>query len=326
MWSLLVSSEYDNLTSTGLPGLNMPGGGTRTKARNVRQAGIEVINNVDNCKTPFLLVEPLFINYYDGCKHADEAFDTIMKGLKKADYIKMAWAEEQQLLRWSGKKRHKFLEPMSKLFVCNKYLKQLLSVYVSKPIGILRTPISSSSFIASKKQKRVVAIGKVSPHKCISDVIDLFKELPDSWEKVYIGNAGLWGTETNTTEIELEGRLKNSCDWIPSLSQNEVADIASETFAYVNLARYDVGCLSFLEFAMAGCYCFCNDFHLMFDEYKHVARIHGPKDGANQIIDAFNQYGSNPNKRLRNQMVRMHSFEAFRKQLKDNTKEMIDVN
>ena len=123
----------------------------------------------------------------------------------------------------------------------------------------------------------------------------------------------------------LEGQIKNVCDWYPSMSANQVADIASSTFGYVNMARYDVGCLSFLEFAMAGCNCFCWDFHPMFDEYQNVHRFMNSEHAVKTITDQASE-GLSRNQALREEMIDLHSFESFREQLSQLTIEVNNAN
>ena len=322
MWSFLASPSYNGIPRTAQPGLNAPGGGARTKVENIAEAGIPVVNRIPLCETFGLLVEPLSMNHNPNSDSTSKSFELNIEELKESRSFKVCWAEEQQLLRWQGKKREALLSAVSAIFVCNKYLQQLLRVYVRQPIKILRTPINTNRFAPDCKPKRVVAIGKVCIEKNIAGVMDLFSDLPSSWEKIFIGNAGLWGQEAKPVDKALEGQLKNVCDWYPSLTQNEVAEIASNTFAYVNLARYDVGSLAFLEFASAGCHCFCWDFHPMFDEYQFVHRFDTPAEGAEKIIDTMAKERHNACTRARIAMESMHSYKAFRKQLKALTMEI----
>ena len=314
MWSYLKSNAYNQVGRT-LPGVTAPGGGVRTKIDNIEQAGIPIISMIPLCETFGLLIEPTSLNHHPEYDSTRKGFDLNIEDLEELRAFKACWAEEQQLLRWEGHKRDKFLSKVDAVFVCNNYLKDILRVYVRQPISILRTPIDSFRFRPRSKKKQIVAMGRVSIEKNIECIIEFYRTLPDGWDKIYIGNVDLWGTEPKPIDKLLEGRLKNVCDWMPSLTQGSVAEIAGESWGYINLARYDVGCLSFLEFGMAGAHCFCSNFHLMFDEYDFVNRVYSPAHAVEQIINIESEQGLNTNEAMRQQMIQMHSYEAFREQL-----------
>lgn len=320
MWSYLSSSEYNTLGEKSLPGRDIAGGGTRTKTLNIQKAGIPVINRVPLCETFGLLVEPLSLNKHPDTTSSNEAFNLNLNEIKERRGTNVIWTEEQQLLRWTGSKRDELLANADALLVCNNYLKNLLRAFIQQPIYILRTPIDQLLFRpADAKKKRVVATSRVCIQKNIRDIITLFSHLPSTWEKVFIGNANLWGQPPTPVDLKLEGELANVCDWIPTLSQQGIADLASDTLAYVNMSRYDVGCLSFLEFSMAGCHCFCWNYHPMFDEYVGVQRFISPLAGAEMIQNVINEYGDEPNAFIREMMIGNHSYTAFRQQLKELT-------
>ena len=324
MWSYLKSNAYSQVGKS-LPGITAPGGGVRTKIDNIERAGIPIISLIPLCETFGLLVEPTSLNHHPDRSSSRNGFDLNMEDLEELRAFKVCWAEEQQLLRWEGHKRDKFLSKVDAIFVCNNYLKNILRVYVRQPISILRTPIDAFKFRPRTKKKQIVAMGRVSIEKNIECIIEFFRILPSGWDKIYIGNVDLWGTEPKPIDKLLEGRLKNVCDWLPSLSQDRVAEIAGESWGYINLARYDVGCLSFLEFGMAGANCFCSNFHLMFDEYDFVNRVHSPDDAVTKIVEMEREEGLQTNESMRQQMMELHSYEAFRKELALRTMEVTNV-
>ena len=162
-------------------------------------------------------------------------------------------------------------------------------------------------------------MGRVATCKNVRGIIDLFKALPDHIHKIYIGNVDLWGGKSTQyvkgVERGLQSELDSVCEWHPSLNKQDVAGILSESWGYVNMSRYDTGCLSFLESAMSGCHCFCWHPHPMFDEYSFINRFHGVEDGAEVIVSEFEK-GSGPNKSLRNYIVAKHGYESVRQSFK----------
>ena len=273
----------------------------------------------DKCMT--MLIEPLVMHQRpegDSDITRSEIFNNNISLMKDNPALKIAWSEEQELVRWRGKQRDQFLSLCNMLVVCNNYLQKQLSVYtrgVEK--SILRTPINDEFYKpAEKKSRKIIAMGRICTAKNVEGVIQLFSHLPDNIEKVYIGNQLMWGVAPNQLNTDLERRLQKVVDrWIPLASREEVAKELSTALGYFNVSIYDVGCLSFLESAMSGCHCFAWKFHPMFDEYTACHRFVEYKEGAKRIVNVFDKSEGKADMNIRKQVHDWHSYASFRKQL-----------
>ena len=300
------------------------GGGIMSKYLNVRKALPEATytTTLSDVHTPVAIIEPLTFWGLDGigeeCRY-EEKRDAL------AEYagVKLLWAEEQEVLRWWGGPRKEILERVHGVLACNQYQAQLLKSVCDVPIRVLYTPIDENLYVAREKKPRVVAVGKIGLQKNSDTLIELFRLLKGQVETVYVGNAGLWGHYTYKSDVELERELASVVDvYVKSATAAETAAIVGESLCYVNLSVYDVGCLSYLEAAMSGCWCFCWDYHLMFDEYEHCQRVTDIEDTALQIIDRVTG-DCVPCDALRDEIYQKHSYPAFRNQLQNVVSEVI---
>ena len=277
---------------------------------------------VSDLETPcnFMLIEPLLMRQHIANPDGDhdtrkKAFLQRMDHMKMNPALKLAWSEEQELLRWDGKSKDMFLAECKELLTCNQYhYKQLSSIAKDIPMRILRTPISSEFYAPAQKQMKVIAMGRVCSAKNVEGVIEIFKRLPSDIEKVYIGNQSMWGVAPNPINEQLEKSLQAVVDrWIPLASREEVARELSTALGYFNVSIYDVGCLSFLEAAMSACHCFAWRFHPMFDEYTACHRFTEYAEGAKLIADTLKAAENQSDMVMREQVYNWHSYEAFRK-------------
>jgi len=277
-----------------------------------------------------MIVEPLVMHEPKSTTEKmerSEIFGANMALLKANPAVKIAWAEEQELLKWRGSARDEFLAECVHLATCNEYHYNLLSTYVKKtPMSILRTPIDADFYKPAKKRRKGVALGRVCTAKNIEGVLEVFRHLPDDIETVYIGNQGLWGSKTNEDNTRLEEQIEElATRWIPAADRNEVAMELSTAAAYFNVSIYDVGCLSFLESAMSGCHCFAWRFHPMFDEYENCYRFDSYKEGAQLIADVLDASQGKADMEMRAEVEALHSYESFTDQLQKLILGVFDV-
>ena len=293
------------------PMAECPGGGMNAKAWNLLRAiDVELVDKPIARKGGIALLDVLAM-HPDG-----EKFNEIVQEILEWDVIKILWAEEQEFLRWSHQKRLELISATDIMAVSNLYLQSILNEF-DIDTKILYTPIDSTFYKPAKTKKpRLVAVGQVSWSKNTDGIIELFTALKDTEiECVFIGNAHLWGKMARSTDSVLESQLEKCCTWISSASRTEMAELLGEAWGFVSMSRYDVGSLSFLESAMAGCHCFAWNTHPQFDEYKHINRFDAVEDGTTLILDKFNETRDKPNRQIRNEVMKKHSFESFTKSL-----------
>ena len=338
--------NHENVIGADLdaaPSAKNPGGGVQSKVWNIQRAfpNMKIAHELGDVIN---FIDPMWINV----NNTGESHERKLEELENSKAINILWQEELAMFRLTfnnlGKGqiindyRFKFYKKMDYIVNCNRYLNDMMKAYINSPMRILYTPIDDELFKPATKKKQIVAMGRICHQKNTKDVIQMFQALPDSIEKIYIGSADLWGKPPKLDEerqqkcdewqqavdqqqheyeqnIELQKQIKEVCDWKPALNKLQVAKILSESWAYLNMSRYDTGCLSFIESALSGCYCFCWENHPMFDEYGFVNRFRGIKDGANLIAELSEKH-LDMNISLRNQMVAKHGYEAVREQLK----------
>ena len=304
----ITTQEYYFLCPKDVkPSEKTAGGGVVTKMMNVKEAMPNIHFDSEFRKLgDIAMIDPL-------CMHTPDWDNNIIRLQEHGEKsVKLLWNEEQEIMRWSVERRQEMFGYIDGYLVSNKYLKQLLSMYDLSPMYILYTPINQDRFTPKPKKKQVVAVGKIGLQKNTDAIIKLFKELPDDITKVYIGNAGLWGFVTYPHDLCLQREVSEVADvYIESATQEEVADIMSESLYYANFSIYDVGCLSFLEAAMSGCYCFTWNYHPMFDEYENVIRV---QDVA-EAVELMDCKTLEPNLILRKEIMGKHSYPSFQTQL-----------
>lgn len=332
-----------NVDLEGKPGADNPGGGIPSKVWNIKRAfpKIEVSHELGGVIN---LIDPIWINMFNSANSLKEKLEQI----KDSGAVNILWQEELAMFRLTivaedgkgtvkGDYRFDYYNEIDYIFNCNQYLNNMMKSYIGLSMNILYTPIDSQFFMpAPVKKKQILAMGRICYQKNIRGIIDMFKALPNSIDKVYVGNVHLWGKtdemydtdEDDSTDwrplpedlenehnIKLQNELKDVCDWHPSLNKHQVADMLSESWGYINMSRYDTGCLSFLESAMSGCHCFCWGNHPMFDEYGFVNRFSGIEDGSELIVKTL-EMKPNANMSIRNLMMVKHSYESVNESLR----------
>jgi len=288
------------------PAPNENRGGIVTKYLYVQKCFPD-LHMTDDCNDPnlnaFLLIEPMFI---------EKEWREKLEMLKKHQGVKLLWAEEQTVIRWDPERRTQIFAAMDGLVACNLYQKQLIEVIAGKlPVYVLRSPIPELVPPQQKRDKRVIVVSKLGLQKNAEAIIEVFKYLPAHIEKVFIGNAGLWGAPSYLYDLTLEEQMKDAADiHITNASLIEVAEKLTTTSIYLSMTIYDVGSLAFLEAAMAGCTCMCWDYHPMYDEYESVIRF---KD-ANEAIKIIEERLAHPttiDNAMRNEIIQKHSPQQF---------------
>lgn len=233
--------------------------------------------------------------------------------LQELNAIKIIWAEEQELLRWKRDRRMEFVRHVDYVTCCNKFLQNILEEFGIKS-DILYTPIDENYWSpAEEKTPVLLASGKLSVEKGAERYIELFQLL--DCEIVYTGHAGLWNETPKPHERELERELSKHCTWIKYASRNKMRELYSSAICYVNLARYDVGCLTFLQAGSSGCHCVIWLEHRQFDEYVNFKSA-GDVAHAADLIEEIMVGDMKPNTALRKEIMKKHSLDAFRTNLK----------
>ena len=296
------------------PNEENPGGGIHSKLWNIKRAfpDIEVSSELGD---GINLIDPLWANI----DNTYESLEESEKKLKENNAFNILWQEELAMFRMSNSQfRFKLIDAVDCIVNCNRYLNNVMRAYITQPMHILYTPIDDKFYKPSEtKKKQIVAMGCVGTHKNVDGIIEMFKALPNEFDKIYIGSSLLWGKRKDFSDVgaKLEKKLKNICEWHPELDKRETAEVLSDSWGYVNMSRYDVGCLSFLESAMSACHCFCWDSHPMFDEYHFINRFIGIEDGVQVIVEKYRN-NTKMNGSLRNYMKAKHGYEAVRENLK----------
>ena len=300
------------------------GGGIMSKYLNVRKAcpDAQFVSSVADVTTPIAMVEPLIFWGLDG--FGEEAnYEEKRDALDAYSGVKILWAEEQEILRWWGNARDEILDRVHAVFACNAYQQQLLKSVVKIPIHRLYTPIDKHLYAPREKIPQIVAVGKIGLEKNVDTLLDLFETLKGQVRTVYVGNAGLWGHHTYKVDAVIEREITSVVDeHIPSATAAEVGKILGESLMYVNMSIYDVGCLSFLEAAMAGCWCICWHYHPMFREYGHVQHVHDVHEAA-EIALEIASLEPQPCVALQEEVQAKHSYDMFRLQLQSAVQEVL---
>lgn len=304
---------------------NHAGGGMQSKYLNVAKAcpDAHFVGDFNSFTEPIAIFEPLLF-WGNDFKGQPEYFNEKRDALEAYQGLKLLWAEEQTIFRWFGYERGQILEQMHGILVCNEYQEQLVRAIAGDlPVLKLYTPIDENLYRPRPKKPQVVAIGKVGLQKNVDTLIEFFKLLGDDVHKIYIGNAGMWGQTEYDADPLLEREIASVVDeHIPSATASQVARILGESLCYINVSLYDVGCLSFLEASLAGCWAFCWEYHLMFDEYSNVVRFADIAEAREQILERV--HGERiACDALRDEVLAKHSFSAFRENLESVVKEVI---
>ena len=275
------------------------------------------MNIVNELGDDINLIDPLWLDSYNTPKSLKEQ----MGKIKSSSALNILWQEELAVFRFClSQYRHELFDSVDGIINCNHFLNNMMKAYVKAPMHVLHTPIDSKFYFPAKeKRPQIVAMGKIGIFKNTQQVVEIFKMLPKNIDKIYIGSIDMWGEKLplpiSKSDRITQSEMGNICDFYPALGKKDVADILSESWGYLNVSRYDTGCLSFLESAMSGCHCFCWDSHPMFDEYPFVKRFKGSSDGVDLITKTLKD-NPGPNNSLRNHMVSVHGYEASVKRLK----------
>ena len=309
-------------------GVGRGGGGIMTKYLNLTKCcpNMHFTNDfADPNLQIIVLVEPLC--FFGNDPGSTEEADSKIEKFTQHKGIKLLWCEEQEPFRWDYPTQKRIFGLFDGLVACNKYQHQLLSTLpFNKPIYTLYTPIDSKLYYPEEKKRQVVIAAKVGLQKNTEAIIQLFSELPDDVNTVYIGNAGLWGAYRYEYDKKLELALEKTADeYIHSASAIKTAERIRESQVGINMSIYDTGSLNFLECAMSGCDFFAWNYHLMFDEYKHVKRFDTLNDGIPKIIECLDTTSA-PNTNLQTEVAKKHDFRAFHAQLGNLIKEVITTN
>ena len=312
--------EYDE----GQYNLNRPpidgvcGGGMNTKAYNFLKAvdGQLIDDLSETVDHGIALIDPLAISQITPLSKG-ESPDRIAD-FERSLMTKILWCEEQEIIRCNYNQRLSLCDKADGVYACNLYLQSILKEY-GIDAGVLYSPVDHTLFKPAKQKKpKIVVSGQVSYAKGTDKIIEMFGLLPDEIEKVFVGNAKLWGMESRKTDADLEKELGDVCTHIQGLTHTEMAAQFAEAWGYVTMSKYDVGSFSFLEAGMSGCEVFAHDLHRQFDEYENVIRTaDSPKVMATVIESRFATFDPDiHNTELRKELIKKHSYQAFRKSLK----------
>ena len=317
MISLITNEANHDASVHDRPGITEGGGGMRSKTWNIQRAypHIHVTNNYKEAGLVALL-EPLVFheNYTPG---DPDSFMKLVNEIKKSKRLNVLFAEEAEISRWTGNQQQAVFNAVDSIWVCNEYLQQQVMGF-KPPVKpqILRTPIDADFYQpAAEKEKVVVATSVVSVGKNIVGIVDLFDAIRANLKDVttvFVGNAEMWGFEMIGGDA-LQAEIKRAADfWYDAKNRLEMRDLFSKAAIYVNMSRYDVGSLSFLEAGMSGCTCLAWDNHPMFDEYVTIERFKDV-DEAVKLIGTHIDAG--PNTVTRTEIESHHSYTAFNAQL-----------
>ena len=240
-----------------------------------------------------------------------------LEALKKHRGIKLLWAEEQAVFRWDPRQRKRIFDAVDGLVACNLYQQQLLQVIAGVlPVYVLHSPIPEIAEVSNQREKRVVAVSKIGLQKNSEGILRVFESLPEGIEKVFLGNAGLWGSHRYLYDLANEEKIAETADrHITGASLAEVSEILSTSAIYLTMTIYDVGSLAFLEAAMAGCTCMCWEYHPMFDEYNSVVRFRDVDEAVKAIEKRMEQPAA-IDTQMRDEIIEKHSAEQFADALK----------
>ena len=115
----------------------------------------------------------------------------------------------------------------------------------------------------------------------------------------------------------LEGQLKNTCNWYPSISEARLERLKAETFTYIHLDQVNVNPRPFLDFALAGCNVLASQDNILFDEYKYVSRYPNTKHAVDMIMESIRYSDTlEKNSQLIEDIEAKHSLQNFQHTLK----------
>ena len=289
------------------------GGGMNAKALNFLSAVDGAIKGDLSEVHGVVLVDPLALSQESG-PDAPERVQEYCQSVA----TKILWCEEQEIIRMNAKHRVVVLEHTDTVTVCNQYLQSIIAEYDIES-EVLYTPIDHLYYKpAVTKKRQIVVMGQVSYAKNTPMVIEVFDALRDKdIEPIFVGNALLWGMLSRESDAELEPQLKDVCTHFPALSHSEVAQLLSESWAYLNIAKYDVGSLAFIEAGLSGCHVFASKYHRQFDEYTNVIR---PTMDSQVVVDTIcqhlDEFSGEPNLLLRKELMKKHAYSVFRAKLR----------
>ena len=321
--ALVTKQSWIDAKPTERPRTGVPGGGIVAKTQYIKEAVPEITLTSDyGTDKIVLLIEPL--SFHENKQRGISNLEDNLESLESSKSLKILWIEEQEPLRWTGNLLNRVLKTVDAVAVSNKYLKQQLEPMIDQhKLDILYTPIPENRWATNNPMDRkneVIAVGQISMRKNIPDIVSLFNELDGGeTDTLFLGNAGLWGDVELAFDKKLEREVEEAATrWIPYASRNEISQIEARSKVYVNMSIYDVGCLSFLEAAMAGCVCLCWDYHPMFDEYVHCVRFDGVEDGAEMVEKMIvnDALWENKSMGIQNEVREKHGYRAFRENLR----------
>lgn len=313
--SCITRSKWSDLETLHVkPGVGEGGGGIVLKYLNLRKCcrDMHFTNDfADPNMQPVIIIEPMA---FHGSK---EGIESNIKKLASHNSIKLLWCEEQAIFRWKGRIREQILSLCHGVVACNAYQAQLLKVIVPNvPIYTLYTPIDSELYKPVEKKRQIIVAGKVGLQKNTAALVKLFQALPSDVNKVYCGNAGMWGQVTYEADKKLELELARVTDeYVKEATPLDVAKFICESLVAVNCSIYDVGSLFALESGLGGCWFYAWRYHPMFDEYENFHRFDNLADGIRKITKCL-ETETQPNEKLRAELEKKHSYPAFRSQLR----------
>ena len=225
------------------------GGGMNSKAYHFMQAvDGEIIDELTGING-VVLVDPLALTQ----AHQSDVLNRLDQ-YAESPATKILWAEEQEIIRWKHAMRQEICDWSDAICCSNLYLQNILREYDIEA-QVLYTPVDHTIYKPARQKKRkIICVGQASYAKGTDKIIELYSMLPDDIEKVFIGNAALWGAVMRQADVGSEKGLSEVCTHYPALTHDEVARHMADAWAIVFLSQYDVGSLAFIEAGMSGCW------------------------------------------------------------------------
>ena len=284
-------------------------------------ADVQITASLADCGE-VVLVNPLWLKTGKPTQDAP-AWELNLAALAQTDRTLIAYADEAELLKFPGSLRDAFLACMDGVLVSNRYLQRALQAYVRSRIGVLYPPVDATLFTlpTHTQRQQLVVVGNVSLLKNTESILRFFQMLPNAFQKVFVGNCTLWGTEVYPIDRRLEAALPAVCEWIPFLPMRQLARLLRDAWGYLNMSRFDVCCMSFIEAALTGCACFVWDKHPFADEYP-VHRFSTVQEGVALVQSVWQHTAGRPDMKLRAAMAKNHSYDAFASRLHQYVQEI----
>ena len=299
-----------------------PGGGLSTKKKYLQQA----LPKCDfvNAPSAFGKIAIVDVLYFSGGGSRETFDERIEKYTQAKDTLKILWTSDFEIFRWLPEDAEKILDATDVIGANSPYMFQLLS-YFKTPVALLTDPINTDVKVGKKQRKRVIySCSHIILEKGIQDVINLYQALTEAEtdiQTVFIGSSETWGLgQDNLVAFDLEIDISEVANLHKESLPNPkvITDYANQAWCYISFARFETFGYGLVEALRGGCHVFASRHGAYQDKINAGVVIPLTPNTAYETIASFIEHTEPTRNDAGIQFVRdMHSFDVFRKQLRD---------